>query len=729
MGCNTPDLTENSSPTAPIETPADTAIPSPTPTATPTPDPVWSLTTLRERSFSINQITLDEDQNAWSAGSTGITHWNLESGSSRTFGVEDGLPVDQASGILTDREGQIWVSWVSQPFKGYGVSRYSQGEWTHFDRTTGLVDNQVNSMVLADDGKLWFATQNGISCFDGETWTSYTMDDGLPSDAVRIIATSLDGTIWAHTDAGVTSFDGMQWIDHDAVKDVVVHDIISTQDGRVWFATDNYIRFYDGESWYMSAGSGLKLFLSREYFSFAVATDGTLWARAVNSLAVFDGTRWFEFTSAMGMPVLFGRGLHAMPDGSLWIPTTFNGLLRMSDWRFIDEDTATASIDWLCVGELDEYSNGTYSIMDKKDETCLDKHILGEQVLETTEGDLIFVASSGFATAQNELAFLRKSGEFSVLTPDEFERDPNRPTYGVSEILSDGESLWVNSWGSLYQYNQHGWQNLSQDERRFDYPVLELGPDGRVWIGSKYGLSVWDNQDWIHWPAPLEDGSFQEMRVSAIGFHNEDVWVLDQRGLSRLAGGNLQEPAWTTIEPAAWKNQSGEGSMRFLEIDSQGGIWIGGKAPYPAYYDGVDWSASAQGLFKDGELTALEVAPNDSVWIGIKTNIEQDMAEELGENQYRLMHFDGSAWITDAEVPEHPDVALNDILITPDDEIWVAYHNGGIVRYDDANTNWEAFNTSNVLRTSDTAYHIFMETDGTMWFGLGDGYARYGAPE
>ena len=63
----------------------------------------------------------------------------------------------------------------------------SLSPWTHFDRTSGLVDNTVQTIVLDGDGRLWVGTRGGVSRFDGEQWFSLTRTDGLPDNDINSI--------------------------------------------------------------------------------------------------------------------------------------------------------------------------------------------------------------------------------------------------------------------------------------------------------------------------------------------------------------------------------------------------------------------------------------------------------------------------------------------------------------------------------------------------------------
>ena len=90
------------------------------------------------------------------------------------------------------------------------------------------------------EGRLWFASQQGVgSCKDGE-WKLYRGEDGLPYDDITSVACGPNGSVWFGTKIGAVRFDGnhwsyrqgKRWLPHDDVRDVVI-DV----NGDVWVAT------------------------------------------------------------------------------------------------------------------------------------------------------------------------------------------------------------------------------------------------------------------------------------------------------------------------------------------------------------------------------------------------------------------------------------------------------------------------------------------------------------
>lgn len=95
-------------------------------------------------------------------------------------------------------------------------------------------------------GRLWFASQQGVGCYDKGVWSLYTGEEGLPYDDMTAVTGCTDGTMWFGTAIGAIRFDGsvwayrqgMRWLPNDAVRDIAVDS-----KGNAWVATAGGLSF------------------------------------------------------------------------------------------------------------------------------------------------------------------------------------------------------------------------------------------------------------------------------------------------------------------------------------------------------------------------------------------------------------------------------------------------------------------------------------------------------
>jgi len=102
--------------------------------------------------------------------------------------------------IFCDDNKRVWIC----TFSG-GVSFYNQkyplvNQIVHqINNSNSLVNNEVNSIIEDSDGKIWFATNNGISCWDAlsNQWKSYYSNELEQAQVFLTLCEDDQGKIWA----------------------------------------------------------------------------------------------------------------------------------------------------------------------------------------------------------------------------------------------------------------------------------------------------------------------------------------------------------------------------------------------------------------------------------------------------------------------------------------------------------------------------------------------------
>ncbi|MBD5252851.1 MAG: helix-turn-helix domain-containing protein [Barnesiella sp.] len=85
------------------------------------------------------------------------------------------------------------------------------GEAVRYDRADGLSSPIVGGGIQGDNGLMWFATWNGLHCFDGYDFYRVSIAPGdsasINTNLIRTIAKAPSGNILCRTDDGVYEFD------------------------------------------------------------------------------------------------------------------------------------------------------------------------------------------------------------------------------------------------------------------------------------------------------------------------------------------------------------------------------------------------------------------------------------------------------------------------------------------------------------------------------------------
>ncbi len=156
----------------------------------------------------------------------------LDSGLARLLGKEtavrqvalasDGrIAVAALAGLFLKSAGEDWHA---------VFPRNAKRSWAPYD---------VRGLGFDSQGRLWFASTQGVGCEDRE-WQLFTGTEGLPYNDFTTLAAGENGAVWFGTRMGAIRYDGksweyregLRWLPHDEVRSVAVNS-----NGDAWFAT------------------------------------------------------------------------------------------------------------------------------------------------------------------------------------------------------------------------------------------------------------------------------------------------------------------------------------------------------------------------------------------------------------------------------------------------------------------------------------------------------------
>lgn len=102
--------------------------------------------------------------------------------------------------IFYDRGKRIWICTISGGVSFYEISSPIVTQVVHqANNHNSLANSDVNSIIEDRDGKLWFATNNGISCWDTKTglWKNFYNNKLAQAQVFLSLCEDDQGRIWA----------------------------------------------------------------------------------------------------------------------------------------------------------------------------------------------------------------------------------------------------------------------------------------------------------------------------------------------------------------------------------------------------------------------------------------------------------------------------------------------------------------------------------------------------
>ena len=130
-------------------------------------------------------------------------------GTAARYTASDGMPDDDVSDLLIDRDGHLWVTTRRGGFfrARADTSRRAPVFDRHFKE--GLSSTWVYRMFETSDGRFWVATTGGLMEFFpaggaplGRQFRSYAASNGISDRVVTAFNEDLSGNLWLGTEAG-----------------------------------------------------------------------------------------------------------------------------------------------------------------------------------------------------------------------------------------------------------------------------------------------------------------------------------------------------------------------------------------------------------------------------------------------------------------------------------------------------------------------------------------------
>lgn len=427
-----------------------------------------------------------------------------------------GLPSFDVRDLLSRGE-EIWLATAA----GISVQR-ADGEFE--SRSTGLEGQGTVRIVESDS--LYALTSVSSFVFRGSAWAPLT--SGLPSDFVPQDLRVIEGELWLAGNKGVFRRMEGAWARVGAAV-FPATSLVRTDGGTIYAgAADNSERLdglwqWNGTEWEQRRMDGPSR--RSRYRSLSFAPDGALWLSHGASNTVPHVAR-------------FGEGAWTFFDGGS------EGRLNAWTWRtlFLDGDLWLAhcccNVEGGCVIERRKASNGRF-------ETFPDFGNLWD-LDRDNEGRLWAASWSEAADFAYGVGLLDRD---STWIRFRLENTPQIRSNQVRALRAEGNEIWI----GYERDGVHRWrlgadgQPGTTDDSWTLYTTtttpplagnsvrrIEVAPDGKLWIGTTSGLSIWNGSSFATIGAGF--GRLPNGEVAAILPTSEGGgWVATkQSGVTRL---------------------------------------------------------------------------------------------------------------------------------------------------------------------------------------------------
>ena len=477
-----------------------------------------------------------------------------------------------------------------------------QPSFRHITTAEGLSHSTVVSIVQDGEGKMWFATHDGLNCYDGYDFTVYRhiRGDGasIAYNYVRSLVLDASGNLWVSDDSAISFYDGTK----NAFRNYETpgsHNVIAFSEfspDKLIVACSDTLLLMDKPSGQFSGEAvpdGIRSLSVRSF-----ASDGRSLLMGTDSGEIYS---WDRTSGDIRRFLLGGNGSVVrciLPEnGRIWVGTDGGGLFLLDPGtagteRFSVEDGMVSDhIRTLCRDSQGKLWIGTYEGLDIYDGTVF-THCR-------------WIPSDGVSLSNNSIRCLTCDSQGGVwigtyygainyshpLRPEFSHYVPSIPGLAfpdnrISFIAQQSDDVvWLaNGYSGAMTYNLRTGQATyvkipgGEEETNDIKAIFADDGNGRIWFGGNFGgLNVLSTRSGIlrHYE-DLPSGVY-----SITPKDGNTLYLCTSSGLylaDRRSG--------TAMPDALFDSRL---KVRVIEKDSKGRIWAGGAFGVRLFRDDLNY--------------------------------------------------------------------------------------------------------------------------------------------
>ncbi|MCY4561597.1 MAG: ATP-binding protein [Flavobacteriaceae bacterium] len=581
----------------------------------------------------------------------------------------------------------------------------SQPMFDRIDRSNGLSNNRINSIVKETEGFVWIGTNNGLNRYDGLEVKIYNQQNSnLASNDITDILIDSTKRMWVATsDGGLHLYDknsdDFQVFRNDqndktSIPSNRINVLYEDSKGNIWIGTANGFCLFDNESkkfisWLNRFTSGVTCFLETE--------EGLLIGTFGNGLKLYNQeSQILKDVLSDNRHLNFIHTVSKFNKDEFLIGTSGSGLLLLDlNKRDItdflgDRLNFDKNIKIIRTIKRDVEGNfwvGTdgdgllYIVDPNSDSTIVDKYINNSQVASSLSGNAvydIFVDDNIWVgTAWNGVNFLNRTNVFNTILSDVV-GESTSPVLSIYKTDNkflmglDGEGL------TIYDSNTKTIRLLKENEIGASYVqhIMEAS-DGTFWLGTfTKGLVNIDSNGRL-----LKKFQY-ENEQSSLKYNDIRYIVEDDKN-------NFWVASW-------------EGGLSYLDSNTNAFV----------HYSKQDEKTNS---LSSNNVVSLE---RDGQYLWIATFGGGVNLLDTETKNFRHFRYD--------ENSQNSISSDNTFSLLKDSKgfLWIGTAGNGLNRYDPREDRMERFDHEEAIRYA-SVVSIIEDDNGKIWFGTKDGVFNF----
>jgi diguanylate cyclase (GGDEF)-like protein len=487
--------------------------------------------------------------------------------------------VDWAQGIESDGKGHTFLGTDVGLVELISTAGKTGFQMRVLPRVAGVSEAGAYG-VLADGDVLWYGCGLQLCQMDQDGTRVFGEESGLPKLAIVVIRKDVSGNIWVRAksegvfvlQAGQKRFQRPD----SPVPGSTMGGVPQTDtDGRMLLPTANGLLIHGKTGWQkVDRSAGLR----GDVYSAFEDRQRSLWiGLAGRGLVQWRGYQeWETYSTSSGLASDVVYEILPRPDGTMWVGTE-GGLLRGQREKSGIQWTKIPELTGFPVHAVREAPNGDLWIgtemrgVGRFEVKSGHVHWFGEsQGLVGKAGYILQVDREGRLWAGTE------AGLFVATEPyHKFSQVAELPPARIFAVTegTDG-AIWVGGIEGLFRYADGKWSHWNRSDGLSNQQILSLGPgtNGTIWIGYRFGGGI----DRVHMQSGglvVEKGVQRRGSNGMVYFLKSDaaghLWVGTEWGVDVWDGSHWSH--YDAEDGLAWNDCD----LNAFASEADGTVWIG----------------------------------------------------------------------------------------------------------------------------------------------------------
>lgn len=281
---------------------------------------------------------------------SGLIKYNYTTNEATTVEISEKARMNAITCLATDSKGNLWIG----TYLG-GLRKYNGTSCEHWSTGSGLVSNNVWSILEGDNRKMWIGTlDRGLQVYDPDTHSFQTFDTSnspIQSNNINSLTKGRNGTVFAGTTCGVVRISQPDYSmtvyrgsrkDNREFANLNINQVAADSRGLLWIGTREGLQVYDPECDIIHDISLSKKFPNPFILGIIEGADSTMWvtvgneiynisvtSRHDNSGDYFFNVKPYGSHDGMISDSFNQRSMCLLPSGEI-LAGTIEGILRIN---------------------------------------------------------------------------------------------------------------------------------------------------------------------------------------------------------------------------------------------------------------------------------------------------------------------------------------------------------------------------------------------------------------